>query len=137
MAAGKCKAAYHTDEYHGFECSITESPYKFPHQDNKFYPEQYEEGPDAVEIDFEEINIEEIEESLNELEQYKKLGTLEEVRDAVEKQKYCNHCGYKIHSNNISKLNSCNNCGLKSTCKKRPDYGEYCRINCYDWSEEK
>lgn len=80
---------------------------------------------------------EQLAEWLEELKQYRAIGNLEEVRDAVEKQKYCKHCGYKIHSNNINKLNSCNNCGLKSTCKKRPDYGEYCRINCYDWSEEK
>lgn len=24
MAAGKCKAAYHTDEWHGYGCSIME-----------------------------------------------------------------------------------------------------------------
>lgn len=64
---------------------------------------------------------------------YQQLGTLEEVREAVEKQ--CEHCGYKIHSDNVSKLNSCNDCGMKTVCKKRPDYGDYCRINCYDWSE--
>ena len=68
-----------------------------------------------------------------ELDAYKEIGTLEEVRDAVEKQ--CEHCGYKIHSDNISKLNSCNDCGMKTVCKKRPDYGDYCRINGYDWSE--
>ena len=70
---------------------------------------------------------------LKQLAEYEKIGTLEEVRDAVEKQ--CEHCGYKIHSDNISKLNSCNDCGMKTVCKKRPDYGDYCRINCYDWSE--
>lgn len=43
---------------------------------------------------------------------YKKLGTLEEVRDAVEKQKACKDCGYKSHSERISELNSCNDCGL-------------------------
>lgn len=71
--------------------------------------------------------------ALKENQEYKKIGTLEEVREAVEKQ--CEHCGYKIHSDNISKLNSCNDCGMKTVCKKRPDYGDYCRINCYDWSE--
>lgn len=74
--------------------------------------------------------------AMKELQEYKQLGTLEEVREAVEKQADCKHCGYKIHSENISKLNSCNDCRLKSTCKKRPEYGEYCRINCYDWSKE-
>ncbi len=24
MAAGKCKAAYHTDEWHGYGCEITD-----------------------------------------------------------------------------------------------------------------
>lgn len=70
-------------------------------------------------------------------EGYKKLGTLEEIQEAMERQQECRNCGYKIHSEGISKLNSCNDCGLSNTCEKRPDYGKYCRINCYDWSEKK
>lgn len=64
---------------------------------------------------------------------YKQLGTLEEVREAVEKYNECKNCGYKIHSERISELNSCNDCGLANICKNRPEYGQYCRINCYDW----
>ena len=70
----------------------------------------------------------------DELDEYKQLGTLEEVREAVEKQNECKNCGYKIHSNRISELNSCNDCGLANICEKRPELGQYCRINCYDWS---
>ena len=73
---------------------------------------------------------------LEELKQYKALGALEEIREALEKHNECKNCGYKIHSERISKLNSCNDCGLVSTCAKRPEYGDYCRINCYDWREE-
>ena len=71
-----------------------------------------------------------------ELMSYRRIGTLEEVREAVEKQMECKHCGYKIHSNRVSKLNNCNDCGLKNTCVKRPEYGDYCRINCYDWRKQ-
>lgn len=73
------------------------------------------------------------EDELIDLVEYRKIGTLEEVREAVEKWNECKNCGYKIHSEGISKLNSCNDCGLANTCVKRPEYGEYCRINCYDW----
>lgn len=70
---------------------------------------------------------------MTDLEDYNQLGTLEEVREAVEKWNECKNCGYKIHSEGISKLNSCNDCGLANACVKRPEYGKYCRINCYDW----
>lgn len=75
--------------------------------------------------------------AMHEMQEYKKLGTLEEIQEAMERQQECRNCGYKIHSDGISKLNSCNDCGLSNTCEKRPDYGKYCRINCYDWSEKK
>lgn len=71
--------------------------------------------------------------AMQELNEYKQFGTPEEVREAVEKRSECKNCGYKIHSERISKLNNCNDCGLKNTCVKRPEYGECCRINCYDW----
>lgn len=48
----------------------------------------------------------------------------------------CDNCGYKIHSNNISKLNSCNNCRKLVTCADRPDLGDYARINCKDWMKQ-
>lgn len=76
-----------------------------------------------------EISMEEAEainiaiSAMQELQEYRKLGTLEEVREAVEKQADCKHCGYKIHSENISKLNSCNDCRLKSTCKNARSMG--------------
>lgn len=69
----------------------------------------------------------------DELEEYKQLGALEEVREAVEKHNECKNCAYKTHSNLISKLNNCNDCGLHNTCAKRTEYGDCCRINCYDW----
>lgn len=47
MAAGKCKSAYHTDEYHGYGCNITEGPCMFLFPDSKMCAEKYGEGPDA------------------------------------------------------------------------------------------
>lgn len=47
MAAGKCKAAYHTDEYHGYGCGITEGACMFFYPDSKLCAEMYGEGPDA------------------------------------------------------------------------------------------
>lgn len=81
----------------------------------------------------EHINYMDYMDTKDELEEYKKIGTLEEVREAVEKHNECKNCVYKIHSERISKLNNCNDCGLHNTCAKRPEYGDYCRINCYDW----
>ena len=43
----------------------------------------------------------------------------------------CEHCGYKIHLENIQKLNSCNDCRNKSKCPVVPEPGEPCRINCH------
>lgn len=76
---------------------------------------------------------EQLAEWLEELQKYKQIGTLEEVREAMEKQNECKNCGYKIHSERISKLNNCNDCGLFDTCENRPEFGEHCRINCNDW----
>lgn len=47
MAAGKCKAAYHTDEFHGYGCNITEGACMFLYPDSKKCAEKYGEGPDA------------------------------------------------------------------------------------------
>lgn len=47
MAAGRCSAAYTTDEYHGYGCSITEGACMFLYPDSKACAEQYGEGPDA------------------------------------------------------------------------------------------
>lgn len=55
MAAGKCKAAYHTDEWHGYGCSITEGACMFFYPDSKTCAEKYGEGPNAEETeDFED-----------------------------------------------------------------------------------
>ena len=44
-----CKAAIPTDEYHGWECEITEGACMFLHPDSKRCAKEYGEGPDAVE----------------------------------------------------------------------------------------
>lgn len=56
MAKG-CKCAIRTDEYHGWECSITEGACVFLYPDSKACAEQYGEGPD-VEETYEEIEKE-------------------------------------------------------------------------------
>ncbi len=43
-----CKAAIPTDEYHGWECEITEGVYVL-HPDSKRCAKEYGEGPDTVE----------------------------------------------------------------------------------------
>lgn len=48
MAAGKCKAAYVTDEWHGYGCEITEGECMFLYPDSKECAEHYGEGPDAA-----------------------------------------------------------------------------------------
>lgn len=52
-----CKCASRTDEYHGWECSITEGACMFLHPDSVACADLYGEGPDAewneeTEIDF-------------------------------------------------------------------------------------
>lgn len=49
MAAGKCKAAYHTDEWHGYGCNVTGDACMFLYPDSKACAEKYGEGPDAEE----------------------------------------------------------------------------------------
>lgn len=51
MAAGKCKEAYHTDEWHGYGCSITEGACMFLYPDSKACAREYGEGPDAGQED--------------------------------------------------------------------------------------
>ena len=51
MAAGKCKAAYYTDEWHGYGCSITGDACMFLFPDSKACAEQYGDGPDVEEDD--------------------------------------------------------------------------------------
>lgn len=47
MAAGKCTAAYHTDEWHGYGCSITEGACMFLYPNSQACAEQFGEGPDC------------------------------------------------------------------------------------------
>lgn len=56
------------------------------------------------------------------------------IADALQKND-CDNCGFKVHSEAISKLVSCNNCGKTHDCSIRPEYGQYCRINCAEWEE--
>jgi len=52
-----CKCAIQTDEYHGWECSITEGACMFLVPDSKKCAEEYGEGPDVEEL---EEEVEEI-----------------------------------------------------------------------------
>ena len=45
-----CKCAIVTDEYHGYECSITEGACMFLYPDSKKCAEIYGEGPDVEEV---------------------------------------------------------------------------------------
>lgn len=51
-----CKAAKPTDEYHGWECEITEGACMFLNPNSKLCAEMYGEGPDAVETIEQEEN---------------------------------------------------------------------------------
>lgn len=44
-----CRCAKQTDEWHGWECSITEGPCMYLMPDSKACAEEYGEGPDACE----------------------------------------------------------------------------------------
>lgn len=54
--------------------------------------------------------------AMQELQEYRKIGTLKDYMEAVKRQQEFKNCGYKIHSEHISKLNSCNDCGRKGNC---------------------
>lgn len=45
-----CKAARPTDEYHGWECTITEGARMFLIPNSKACAEQFGEGPDAEDM---------------------------------------------------------------------------------------
>jgi hypothetical protein len=53
--------------------------------------------------------------------------------DADHTQDNCTGCGYKIHSEDVSRQTSCNNCVLQKTCGHSPGLGKHCRINCFLW----
>ena len=42
-----CKCAIRTDEYHGWECSITEGACMFLHPNSRACADMYGEGPDV------------------------------------------------------------------------------------------
>ncbi|WP_410495799.1 hypothetical protein QTL86_11265 [Cellulosilyticum sp. ST5] len=42
-----CRCAKQTDEWHGWECSITNGPCMFLYPDSKACAKEYGEGPDA------------------------------------------------------------------------------------------
>lgn len=42
-----CKCAIRTDEYHGWECSITEGMCMFLYPDSRACADMYGEGPDV------------------------------------------------------------------------------------------
>lgn len=48
----------------------------------------------------------------------------------------CETCGYKVHSEGVSKLPDCNDCGKAKTCEYKPRLGAYTRINCPLWEKE-
>lgn len=54
MAAGRCEAAYRTDEYHGYGCEITGGACMFLYPDGKACAEKYGEGPDELEEEYRE-----------------------------------------------------------------------------------
>lgn len=46
-----CKCAKLTDEWHGWECTITEGECMFSSPNSRLCAELYGEGPDAIEIE--------------------------------------------------------------------------------------
>lgn len=48
----------------------------------------------------------------------------------------CTTCGYKVHSEEVSKLPCCNDCGKARSCEYKPRLGAYTRINCPLWEKE-
>ena len=76
---------------------------------------------------------------IDELQEYKKLGSLEEVQVAVNKQKYKKLINYSwVRDSNgkkISKIADCPNCGCKNLLSSETDYCRACGQNLY-WAEE-
>jgi len=48
----------------------------------------------------------------------------------------CCVCGYKAHSQAVSKLPTCNDCGKARSCEYKPRLGAMTRINCHLWVKE-
>lgn len=66
--------------------------------------------------------------AMKELREYKKLGTLEEVREAVEKQKRKKPCA-------SNRCYVCPHCGLVASIKIKHNYCDACGQHI-DWSEK-
>lgn len=66
--------------------------------------------------------------AMQELQEYKQLGTLEEVREAVEKQKRKKPCA-------SNRCYVCPHCGLVASLKIKHNYCDACGQHI-DWSEE-
>lgn len=66
--------------------------------------------------------------AMQELQEYKQLGTLEEVREAVEKQKRKKPCA-------SNRCYVCPHCGLVTSLKIKHNYCDACGQHI-DWSEE-
>lgn len=72
---------------------------------------------DTTQKDFEALKI--AISAMNELQKYKQLGTLEEVRDAVEKQKRKKPCA-------SNRCYVCPHCGLVASIKIKHNYCDAC-----------
>lgn len=81
---------------------------------------------DTTQKDFEALKI--AISAMNELQQYKYLGTLEEVREAVEKQK-------KKKPRASNRCYVCPRCGLVTSLKIKHNYCDACGQHI-DWREE-
>ena len=66
--------------------------------------------------------------AMQELQEYRRLGTLEEVRDAVEKQKRKKPCA-------SNRCYVCPRCGLVTSLRIKHNYCDACGQHI-DWSEE-
>ena len=71
---------------------------------------------------------EQLAEWLKELQKYKRLGTLEEVREAIEKQRAKKPCA-------SNRCYVCHHCGLVASLKIKHNYCNACGQHI-DWSEE-
>ena len=81
---------------------------------------------DTTQKDFEALKI--AISSMNEIQQYKQLGTMEEVRDVVEKQKR------KKPRAITNRCYVCPHCGLVASLKIKHNYCDACGQHI-DWSE--
>lgn len=65
----------------------------------------------------------------------KKGPLFKEAADAIEELR-AKVSSLQFFADSISKLPDCNTCIKKNLCKFKPNYGEYCRINCPAWTGE-